>query len=186
MKRIERDFVTLFNYLWYKDFPVTETAGLANRANWTIHMGLVIRQCANLLGARALFESGGRTDAVVQYSEKDILTFVEWEWKRAHTDINEIEKLYSKAGQAAFQTFIGYSRVEDIQKALDQTLNKWIDAKSPLIYFLITYDVVKGNRHFVDLVTYQFTKNRCKKIRSQPALPWMVNRKKFIAAEENT
>lgn len=186
MKRIERDFVTLFNYLWYKDFPVTETAGLANRANWTIHMGLVIRQCASLLGARALFESGGRTDAVVQYSEKDILTFVEWKWKRAHSDINEIEKLYSKAGQAAFQTFIGYSRVEDIQKALDQTLNKWIDAKSPLIYFLITYDVVKGNRHFVNLVTYQFTKNRCKKIRSQPALPWMVNRKKFIDADENT
>ena len=130
MKRIERDFVTLFNYLWYKDFPVTETAGLANRANWTIHMGLVIRQCASLMGARALFESGGRTDAVVQYCEKDILTFVEWEWKRAHTDINEIEKLYSKAGQAAFQTFIGYSRVEDIQKALDQTLNTWNDAKA--------------------------------------------------------
>lgn len=186
MKRIERDFVTLFNYLWYKDFPVTETTGLANRANWTIHMGLVIRQCASLLGARALFESGGRTDAVVQYSDNDVLTFVEWEWKRAHTDINEIEKLRSKASQAAFQTFIGYSRVEDVQEALDRTLSTWTDAESPLIYFLITYDVVKGSRHFNELVTYQFTKNRYKKIRSQPALPWMVNRKKFINADENT
>ncbi|OPA87489.1 hypothetical protein BFW86_19435 [Pseudomonas fluorescens] len=159
---------------------------MANRANWTIHMGLVIRQCAGMLGARVLFESGGRTDAVVQYSEKDILTFVEWEWKRAHTDINEIQKLRSKASQAAFQTFIGYSRIEDIQKALDQTLETWTDAKSPLIYFLITYNVVKGSRHFDQLVTYQFTKNRYKKIRSQPALPWMVNRKKFMEADENT
>ncbi|ATV20159.1 hypothetical protein A584_26243 [Pseudomonas syringae pv. theae ICMP 3923] len=186
MKRIERDFVTLFNYLWYKDFPVTETAGLANRANWTIHMGLVVRQCASLLGARALFESGGRTDAVVQYSDNDVLTFVEWEWKRAHTDINEIEKLRKKANQAAFQTFIGYSRIEDVQEALDKTLSTWASAENPLIYFLVTYDVVKGSRHFNELVTYQFTKNRYKKIRSQPALPWMVNRKKFINADENT
>lgn len=186
MKRIERDFVTLFNYLWYKDFPVTEADGLANRANWTIHMGLVIRQCASLLGARALFESGGRTDAVLQYTANDILTFVEWEWKRAHTDINEIEKLRSKASQAAFQTFIGYSRVEDVKDALEQTSSTWADAERPLIYFLITYDVVKGSRHFNELVTYQFTKNRYKKIRSQPALPWTVNRKKFINADENT
>lgn len=186
MKRIERDFVTLFNYLWYKDFPVDEKAGLANRANWTIHMGLVIRQCASLLGARVLFESGGRTDAVVQYSDNDILTFVEWEWKRAHTDINEIKKLRSKASKATFQTFIGYSRAEDVQTALSQAASTWIDAESPLIYFLITYDVVKGNRHFDKLVTYEFSRNRHKKIRSQPALPWMVNRKKFIEAEENT
>lgn len=185
MKQIERDFVTLFNYLWYKDFPVTETDGLANRANWTIHMGLVIRQCANLLGARALFESGGRTDAVLQYTSSDILTFVEWEWNRAHTDINEIVKLRGKAGQAAFQTFIGYSRVEDVPLALEQTLSTWADAESPLIYFLVTYDVVKGSRHFKELVTYEFTRNRYKKIRSQPALPWMVNRKKFINADEN-
>jgi hypothetical protein len=186
MKRIERDFVTLFNYLWYKDFPVTETDNLANRANWTIHMGLVIRQCASLLGARALFESGGRTDAVLQYSADDILTFVEWEWKRAHTDINEIKKLRGKSSLATFQTFIGYSRTEDVQEALNQTSKTWTDAESRLIYFLITYDLVKGSRHFKELVTYEFTKNRCKKIRSQPALPWLVNRKKFMNADENT
>ncbi len=54
------------------------------------------------------------------------------------------------------------------------------------MYFLITYDLVKGSRHFKKLVTYQFTKNRYKKIRSQPALPWMLNRKKVINADENT
>lgn len=185
MKRIERDFVTLFNYLWYKDFPVDQSDWPTSRANWTIHMGLVVRQCAGLLGAKALFESGGRTDAVVQYADKKVLTFVEWEWKRAHTDINEIAKLRSKANLAAFQTFIGYSRVEDVAAALDGTLHTWVDADSPLIYFLITYDVVKGSRQFKDLVTYQFTKNRYKKIRSQPALPWMINRNKFINADES-
>lgn len=97
-----------------------------------------------------------------------------------------MSNLRSKAGQAVFQTFIGYSRVEDVAEALKQALDIWTDADSPLIYFLITYDLVKGNRHFKELVTYQFTKNRYKKIRSQPALPWVVNRKKFINADENT
>lgn len=185
MKRIERDFVTLFNYLWYKDFPVDESDWPTSRANWTIHMGLVIRQCASLLRVKALFESGGRTDAVLRYDEKKVLTFVEWEWKRAHTDINEITKLRSTAELAVFQTFIGYSRAEDVAEALKGALHTWGDAECPLIYFLITYDVVKGHRQFKDLVTYQFTKNRYKKIRSQPALPWLINRNKFINADES-
>lgn len=51
MKRVERDFITLFNCLWYRDFPVSEAHAIAGRADWTIHLGLVVRQCATLLGA---------------------------------------------------------------------------------------------------------------------------------------
>ncbi len=186
MKRIERDFVTLFNCLWYKDFPVTKEDDLAGRADWTIHIGLVVRQCANLLGARALFERGGRTDAVLQHSPEQILSFVEWEWRRAHSDINEIEKLLERADQAVFQTFIGYSPVDKLQAALDRTHTLWEQSTTPLIFFVITYEQKGRNRHFLNLTTYLFYKGKYKKLRSQPALPWMVNRAKFNSTSGDT
>ncbi|WP_422422174.1 hypothetical protein [Pseudomonas sp. GZD-222] len=178
MKRVERDFITLFNCLWYRDFPVSEAHAVARRADWTIHLGLVVRQCATLLGARALFEQGGRTDAVIRYSDTDTLSFVEWEWKRAHTDINEFSKLLQKTDGAVFQTFIGYSRVADLKMTTDQICEHWQTASKPLIAFLITYEMVGKNRRFMELQTYMFAKGRYKKIRSQPALPWEVNRVK--------
>lgn len=58
---------------------MSETHALAGRTDWTNHLGLVVRLCATLLGARALFEQGGRTDAVIRYSDTDRLSFVEWE-----------------------------------------------------------------------------------------------------------
>lgn len=186
MKRIERDFVTLFNCLWYKDFPVTKEDDLAGRADWTIHLGVVVRQCASLLGARALFEKGGRTDAVLRYSPDQILSFVEWEWRRAHTDINEIEKLLDRADQAVFQTFIGYSTADKLQAALDRTHAIWENSTTPLICFIITYELNGRDRHFLSLTTYMFSKGRYKKLRSQPALPWMVNRAKFNNASDDT
>lgn len=185
MKRIERDFITLFNCLWYRDFPVTETHDIAGRADWTIHLGLVVRQCATLLGARALFEQGGRTDAVIRFPEGQNLSFVEWEWKRAHTDINEIQKLLDKADQAVFQTFIGYSRTSDIDAALDRTQGLWGNTEKPLLFFLVTYELSGRNRHFQELRTYIFAKGKYKKVRTQPALPWMVNRSKFNTVGED-
>lgn len=176
MKRVERDFITLFNCLWYRDFPVTEKHDLAGRADWTIHLGLVVRQCATLLGARALFEQGGRTDAVLRYPEGDTLSFVEWEWRRAHTDINEIDKLLKRSENAIFQTFIGYSRVSEIQVTLEKINTLWQESKKPLIFFLITYQPSGRNRNFSELQTYMFSKGKHKKVRSQPALPWEVNR----------
>lgn len=186
MKRIERDFITLFNCLWYRDFPVTERNDLAGRADWTIHLGLVIRQCATLLGARALFEQGGRTDAVLRFPEGEILSFVEWEWRRAHTDINEIDKLLERADQALFLTFIGYSSLNDLQAAIDRTHALWLNSSKPLIFFLITFEPNGRNRHFLELRTYLFSKGKYKKVRSQPALPWMVNRTNFNNASDDT
>lgn len=186
MKRIERDFITLFNCLWYRDFPVTEKDDVAGRADWTIHLGLVVRQCASLLGARALFEKGGRTDAVIRFSETQVLSFVEWEWKRAHTDINEIDKLLERTDKCVFQTFIGYSRINDIDAALERTRQKWKDADKPLIVFLITYELSGRVRSFQELRTYIFAKGKYKKVRSQPALPWLINRNKFNNAADDT
>ena len=186
MKRVERDFICLFNCLWYRDFPVTETHDLAGRTDWTIHLGLVVRQCATLLGARALFEQGGRTDAVLRYPDGDTLSFVEWEWKRAHTDINEISKLLERADQAVFQVFIGYSRVEDIALALERIHTQWQDATKPLMVFLVTYKLSGRSRHFMELQTYMFARGKYKKVRVQPALPWKVNRAKANSASDDT
>lgn len=186
MKRVERDFITLFNCLWYRDFPVSEVHAIAGRADWTIHLGLVVRQCATLLGARALFEQGGRTDAVIRYSDTDTLSFVEWEWTRAHTEINKFTKLLKKTDSAVFQTFIGYSRVTDLKVTIEQISKRWQTANKPLIAFLITYEISGRKRRFKELQTYMFAKSKYKKIRSQPALPWEVNQAKANNESEET
>lgn len=72
-----------------------------NRSNWTIHVGLVMRECAKLMGARTFFEQGGRTDAVLQYPDNQILTYVEWEYNQADRDsVNELDKLLEKTTSA--------------------------------------------------------------------------------------
>ncbi|AJQ51142.1 hypothetical protein N805_02735 [Pseudomonas putida S13.1.2] len=149
-----------------------------------MHLGLVVRQCATLLGARALFEQGGRTDAVLRYPEGDTLSYVEWEWKRAHTDINEISKLLERAENAVFQIFIGYSRTDDIALTLERIGTQWQKADKPLMVFLITYELSGRSRHFQELQTYMFAKGKHKKVRTQPALPWKVNRAKANRTQE--
>lgn len=175
MKQVERDFITLFNCLWYRDFPVNEQNDLAGRADWTIHLGLVVRQCATLLGARALFEQGGRTDAVIRYSNGDTLSYVEWEWKRAHTDINEIDKLIKRCESTVFQTFIGYTEESELQTTLNKINDLWADAQKPLIFFAVTFERNGKSRRFLELTTYFFAKGKRRKIRTQPALPWEIN-----------
>lgn len=184
MKRIEKDFVSLFNCLWYRDFPVTVEDPVASRSDWTIHLGLVVRQCATLLGARALFEHGGRTDAVLRFPGGEYLTYVEWEWKSAHTDINEFEKLRERADQAVFQTFIGYASLDQLASTLEKIDAEWAQCSKPLLVFMITYDAVGKSRTFESLNTYFFAKGKYKKIRGQPSLPWMVNRSKYNAESD--
>ncbi|MCE0491239.1 hypothetical protein LU196_14420 [Pantoea sp. Mb-10] len=182
MKRIERDFICLFNCFWYQDFPVSENDGPINRANWTIHIGLVVRQCAKLLGARAFFEQGNRTDAVIRYPDenKSLLTNIEWEWISAHKPrVNELEKLRIESGAPFFSTFISYSRKEHLTEVLDRAKAIWNGAEKPLILFIITFHVKGRDRIFEELQTYFFARNTVKKIRAQPALPWQVTRAKY-------
>lgn len=182
MRRIERDFICLFNCLWYQDFPVTESDPAINRANWTIHIGLVVRQCAKLLGGRAFFEQGNRTDAVIRYPDElqPVLTNIEWEWTPAHKPrVNELEKLKEKSSEPFFSTFVSYSRKEHLVDVLHKANTIWNGAEKPLIFFIIIYRMEGRNRVFEDLQTHFFARNSAKKIRSQPALPWLVKRTKY-------
>ncbi|MEK7873666.1 MAG: hypothetical protein AAB502_07420 [Chloroflexota bacterium] len=72
------DFAALFQYLWHRNFPMDERAIGARTSDWTIHIGIVIRNIADLMGLYARFEAG-RTDAVLRNREADQVA-LEWEW----------------------------------------------------------------------------------------------------------
>lgn len=184
MKRVERDFVCLFNSFWYQDFPVRENEYI-NRANWTIHLGLVVRQCANLLGARTFFEQGGRTDAVLRYPDGQLLSYVEWEWTPAHKDsVNELDQLQSKNDDAYFCTFISYTTKDKLPDVIERASAIWKDAEKPLIFFIITYRLISGRRCFEELQTHVFNRGRHKRVRKQPALPWDIVQRQYNNAED--
>ena len=185
LKRVERDFICLFNCLWYQDFPVIEGEYI-NRSNWTIHVGLVMRECAKLMGARAFFEQGGRTDAVLRYPDTQILSYVEWEYIQAdRQSVNELDKLLEKNNECYFSTFISYCQPKNLRAVLDKASQKWCNASNPLIFFLITYEPQpKKGRHFLELRTYVFSKGKHKQIRKQPALPWNIEQRKYNVAED--
>ena len=73
------DFATLFQYFWHRDFPIDPKAVGAKRTDWTIHIGVIVRNIADLMGLVARFETGGRTDAVLRSTEGDEVA-IEWEW----------------------------------------------------------------------------------------------------------
>ena len=74
------DFATLFQYYWYRDFPMNQKSTDARRSDWTIHTGIVIRNIADLMGFMARYESGKRKDAVMRNTEQDVIA-LEWEWE---------------------------------------------------------------------------------------------------------
>src|SRR5688500_336555 len=87
------DFATLFNAFWYKDFPLTKGyKAIGSRADWTIHIGIYMRSCADLMGFFTYFESGGRTDAIICNNEEMDIARIEWEWWEASSNkVNEIQ-----------------------------------------------------------------------------------------------
>jgi hypothetical protein len=65
------DFAALFKYFWHRDFPIDSKSIGARRIDWTIHIGLVIRNIADLMGLTTRFERGGRRDAVLRSFDGD-------------------------------------------------------------------------------------------------------------------
>ena len=86
-----KDFATLFQYFWHKDFPIDKEATGAKRTDWTIHIGIIIRNIADLMGLVTRFEAGSRKDAVLRSKEGDEVA-VEWEWQGVW-NANELDKL---------------------------------------------------------------------------------------------
>jgi hypothetical protein len=176
MTRREREFMILFNALWYKDFPITKDfLGFGTRAGWTLHVATAVREAANLMGLFMTFETGGRTDGEIHMfdetadSERQTWAKVEWEWTEANT------------------------------KKLDELLNivsaHWTGAEKPLLCSFLErtgYSRVPASTPkrrvpiFGKLLTYRFAPNQngtttMTRPRNQPAYPWNVKGTKWAA-----
>ena len=176
MKRRERDLITLFNALWYRDFPVTPGhEDMGKRAVWTTHIASIVKQCADLMGFFTCFETGRRTDAVIQTASRKVWANVEWEWTQpVREKVNEIEKLKESATTSDVQVFIGYSKEDLHEENLARITSQWKNVHTPLIVFLIQFRFFNKRRQFTYLRTYRVQNGVAHPLRRQPALPWRV------------
>ena len=176
MKRITRDFITLFNRLWYRDFPLSENhKSTGSRAEWTTHIGICVRSCADLMGYFTHFEQGNRTDAIIKNNIGNDIAHIEWEWHQAFTEkVNEIQKLYISRNETEFSVFISYSRHDHHTKNMAAIKRQWRRSNKPLVVFLVTFDYSSKVRWFDKLETYHLQSGKITKVRTQPALPWNV------------
>jgi hypothetical protein len=177
MKRLDNrinDFVSLFNAFWYRDFPLSESyKTLGSRAEWTTHIGVVVRSCAELLGLFTYFESGIRTDAVIKDNSRHDIAHLEWEWRQPLSNkVNEIDKLYSQRKSADFSVFFSYSKLDRHDENLETILKQWRKSTQPLLVFLVTFNQKNRTRAFYDLETHRIQNGKIRRLRSQPALPW--------------
>lgn len=183
MKRVTRDFSTLFNMLWYRDFPLTKGhKQTGSRAEWTTHIGICTRTAADLMGYFTYFEHGNRTDAVIKDNDKRIIANLEWEWAEPRKEkVNEIQQLYDSRETTQFSAFISYSDNRNYDANMNAVINQWSNAAEPLLFILIRYNKQGSNRVFDLMETHHVHNGRVKKIRSQPALPWEALGKRWQA-----
>ena len=186
------DFATLFQYFWYRDFPLDQAAIGARRSDWTIHTGIVVRNIADLMGLVTRFESGKRKDAVLRSAEGDEIA-IEWEWGGVWG--NELKKLREHSlrpkgkERLKYAVFITYTHARrdtpEIEGVYQYVKAKWEEeggARWPLLLILI--DVVKVPRsefsageQFKNIQMSFFNegeKVERRELRSAPAFPWEV------------
>lgn len=187
-RRRERDFISLFNALWYRDFPIIRGhEAKAGRATWTTHIASVVKTCADLMGFFTLFEQGNRTDAVIQKAGncKNNWAKVEWEWIQPfRPKFNEIEKLAGTVDEAEIFVLISYSAEDALQENIVEIENQWPSDKH-LIVFIITFVVQSDKRCFRTLQTYRIKRGQATKLREQYALPWNVPESRWQASYED-
>jgi hypothetical protein len=177
------DFATLFQYFWHRDFPVDQRATGAKRADWTIHIGVVIRSIADLMGLKTRFESGGRTDAVLRSWQGDEIA-VEWEWEVVWG--NELDKLKDRKvwgldkpsdKKLKYAVLIAYTHTPNIQKVYTHVEEKWVGARWPLLLVLIDFEDSKKfsmRREFGNIQISLLESNVWRPLKVSPALPWKI------------
>lgn len=187
MIRRDRDFVALFNALWYKDFPITPgRLDINRRALWTTHIATTVKQAADMLGLYTCFETGGKTDAVVEDANGKKWAKIEWEWSQPkNNDVNELDKLVASADEAETFIFIGYSRLDHHNANLEKIIKTWGGINKPLLVFLVTFDLTKKKRVFESLQTHLFQGGKHKRLREQEALPWLATGTKWAVQYED-
>jgi len=177
------DFATLFQYFWYRDFPMDQKSPGARRSDWTIHIGIVVRRVADLMGFHSRFESGKRKDAVMRDTEQDVVA-LEWEWEGVWG--NEIKKLKEhklwtfdkdKSRLLQYAVFVTYTHTYNIDKVYERVLAEWEGAPWPLLLILIDVEESKeffSHKKFKRIQMSVCDKGKRKELRSTPAFPWKV------------
>ncbi len=183
------DFATLFQYLWHRDFPIDQKKSVgAKRIDWTIHIGVIVRSLADLLGLVTRFERGGRKDAILRSNDGDEVA-LEWEWQGVEK--SELSKLKSHKGwpkgkEIKYAVLVTYADQEVIQEALNKAEEYWIDGQWPLLLILITTKktrIFTSRREFRDIQMYLIDKGKRKVLREVPALPWNVGSSRWQVQE---
>ncbi len=193
-----QDFATLFQYSWYRDFPIDYVAKGGRRTDWTIHVGIVVRHVSDLMGFVTRFESGGRKDAVLRSTAGDEIA-IEWEWEGVW-GANEIRKLHehrvwNMPGQDSqrplkYAVLVTYTHPPNIHKVLDYVSAEWNGARWPLLLILIDVEessVYTSGKEFKYLQMFLFDANgETTKLRRAPAFPWNVAGTRWYQSSRTT
>lgn len=178
------DFATLFQYFWHRDFPIDQIATGANRTDWTIHIGVVVRSIADLMGLVTRFERRGRKDAVLRSTDGDEIA-IEWEWGGVWG--NELQKLkqhkvWSKRKGSErllkYAVLITYTHTPNIGKVYNHVIKEWEEARWPLLLILIDLEESKKfsfRKEFRNIQMSVFYRDERKELRVAPAFPWKVS-----------
>jgi hypothetical protein len=175
------DFATLFQYFWYRDFPIRQKAIGARRADWTIHIGIVVRNISDLIGLYARFEHGKRKDAILRSTDGDEIA-IEWEWDGVKG--NELKKLKShktwRTESLKYAVLITYVDTSELEGAYYKVIEEWESTKWPLLLILIEWQKAKkpkkysSGREFKNIQMSMFHNGERRELRSALALPWEV------------
>ncbi len=178
---IPEDFATLFQYFWHRDFPIDQDVAVgARRIDWTIHIGIVVRSIADLLGLVTRFERGGRKDAILRSTDGDEIA-IEWEWEGVEGG-NELEKLKShgawpKGKELKYAVLITYMNSKKIDDGYNTAKGYWKDVNLPLLLILIESEKSKKfttGRDFKNIRFHLVHKGKDTLLRTVPAVPWKI------------
>ncbi len=180
---IPEDFATLFQYFWHRDFPIDQDVAVgARRIDWTIHIGIVVRSIADLLGLVTRFERGGRKDAILRSTDGDEIA-IEWEWEGIEGG-NELKKLKShvawpKGKELKYAVLITYSytNTNNIESDCKRVKEYWKDVKWPLLLILIESEKSKKfttGRDFKNIRFHLVHKGKDTLLSTVPAVPWKI------------
>jgi len=180
------DFATLFQYFWYRDFPIDLKSTGAKRIDWTIHIGIIVRNIGDLIGLVTRFERGGRKDAVYRSVAGDEIA-LEWEWQGIIGE-NEINKLkdHKPWGREGYNhsllkygVLVSYLENQNADNTLSWVSEKWAGAQWPLVLAVIESrksTKLTSKRFFHQLMFYHFAQDgRYCLLRKASALPWEID-----------
>lgn len=177
------DFAVLFQYFWHRDFPIDQEIAVgALRIDWTIHVGIIVRSIADLMGLIARFERGGRKDAVLRSIDGDEIA-IEWEWEGIEG--NELKKLKShkvwtkeKNGKKLkYAVLITYANADNAESDYEKVKDYWEDSNWPLLLIMIESEKDKKfatGLGFKNIRFYLLDSGKGRLLRTLPAVPWNI------------